>query len=62
MAVLLKPAILQGLEEKAAGGFRVADGKVLLSMALLPAVWTTLAGSRVDDVVYPPHWALHWGF
>jgi hypothetical protein len=57
VAVLLKPAILQGLEEKGAGGFRVADGKILLSGSLLPALCTTVAGSTVDDVFFLPHWA-----
>lgn len=57
MAVLLEPAILQGLEDKGAGGFRVADGKILLSKTLLPALCTTGAASRVDDVVCLPHWA-----
>lgn len=31
MVVQLKPGILQGLEGKGTGGFRVADGKNLLS-------------------------------
>lgn len=58
MAVLLKPAILQGLEEKGAGGFRVADGEIPLSKTLLPALCTMGAGTTgVDDVVCLLPWA-----
>lgn len=56
-AVLPKPAILQGLEEKGAGGFRVADGKTLVSKVFLPALYNRVVGSRLDDVACLAHWA-----
>lgn len=60
VVVQLKPGIFQGLDGKGTGGFRVADGEILLSKTLLPILYIRVAGTRLDDVAFLPHWVNAW--
>lgn len=60
VVVQLKPGVLQGLDGKGIGEFRVADGKILLSKTLLPVLYIRVAGIRLGGVTFLPHWFNAW--